>query len=252
MQAFIEAQNKTNQKFESLFAQVVEESKEMKSQISKLTGTLAVSTQERGKFPSQAQSIPKGQHMAQTSNSGDHNLKEVNAITTRSGKISDNSSTVDATPIGQEIAPKKDAQIELPVKVPFPQALQHSRKALESQSEILEHLTQVKINLPLLHVIKQVPAYAKVIKDLCTMKRKHHVKKTAFLTKQVSAVIEQKAPPKYKDPGCPTISCQIGTHEFGQALLDLGASVNLMPYSVYSQLGLGEIKPTSVVLQLAD
>ena len=71
-------------------------------------------------------------------------------------------------------------------------------------------------------------------------------------TEQVSVVIEQKAPSKYKDPGCPTISCQIGTHEFSQALLDLGASVNLMPYSVYSQLGLGEIKPTSVVLQLAD
>ena len=122
----------------------------------------------------------------------------------------------------------------------------------ENQSEILEHLTQLKINLPLLHVIKQVPAYAKVIKDLCTIKRKHHVKKTAFLTEQVSAVIEQKTPLKYKDPGCPTISCTIGTREFGQALLDLGSSVNLMPYSVYSQLGLGDIKPTSVVLQLAD
>jgi len=136
--------------------------------------------------------------------------------------------------------------------VPFPQALRPAGKVPENQSEILEHLTQLKINLPLLHVIKQVPAYAKVIKDLCTIKRKHHVKKTAFLTEQVSAVIEQKTPPKYKDPGCPTISCQIGTHEFGQALLDLGSSVNLMPYSVYSQLGLGELKPTSVVLQLAD
>ena len=84
------------------------------------------------------------------------------------------------------------------------------------------------------------------------MKRKHHVKKTAFLTEQMSVMIEQKTPLKYKDPGCPTISCQIGTHQFGQALLDLGASVNLMPYSVYLQLGLGEIKPTSVVLQMAD
>ena len=68
----------------------------------------------------------------------------------------------------------------------------------------------------------------------------------------MSAVIEQKTLPKYKDSSCPTISCQIGTHEFGQALLDLGASVNLMPYSVYLQLGLGEIKPTTMVLQLAD
>ena len=72
------------------------------------------------------------------------------------------------------------------------------------------------------------------------------------MTEQASAVIEQRTPPKYKDPGCPTITYHIGTHEFGQALLDLGASVNLMPYSIYVQLGLGEIKPTSVALQLAD
>lgn len=84
------------------------------------------------------------------------------------------------------------------------------------------------------------------------MKKRHHVKKTAFLTEQVSAIIEQKTPPKYKDPGCPTISCNIGTHKIDQALLDLGASVNLMPYSVYLQMGLKEIKPTSIMLQLAD
>ncbi|RVW57860.1 hypothetical protein CK203_042645 [Vitis vinifera] len=37
-----------------------------------------------------------------------------------------------------------------------------------------------------------------------------------------------------------------------KALLDLGASVNLLPYSVYKQLGLGELKPTSITLSLAD
>jgi hypothetical protein len=110
----------------------------------------------------------------------------------------------------------------------------------------------VRINLPLLHVIKQVPSYAKILKDLCTMKRKHNVKKTAFLTEQVSALIQHKIPSKYKDPGCPTISCIMSDHDIEQALLDLGASINLMPYSVYLQLGLGELKPTMVVLQLAD
>ena len=50
----------------------------------------------------------------------------------------------------------------------------------------------------------------------------------------------------------PTISCIIGNHHIDQALLDLGASVKLLPYSVYLQLGLGELKPTAVTLQLAD
>lgn len=101
-------------------------------------------------------------------------------------------------------------------------------------------------------MISQVPTYAKVLKDLCTVKRKHHVKKTTFLTKQASAMFEKRVPPKYKDPCCPIISCIIENREFEQALLDLGASVNLISYAIYLSLGLGEMKPTSVALQLAD
>ena len=91
-----------------------------------------------------------------------------------------------------------------------------------------------------------------ILKDLCTIKRKHHVQKKTFLTESVSSIIQQFTPPKYKDPGCPTISCIIGNTRMERALLDLGASVNLLPFSIYEQLGLGELKITFVVLQLAD
>ncbi|KAL6325119.1 hypothetical protein AAG906_022686 [Vitis piasezkii] len=64
--------------------------------------------------------------------------------------------------------------------------------------------------------------------------------------------VKCKSPLKYKDPGCPTISVMIGGTIVEKALLDLGASVNLLPYSVYKQLGLGELKPTSITLSLAD
>ena len=57
---------------------------------------------------------------------------------------------------------------------------------------------------------------------------------------------------KYKDPGCLTILMNIGGTCVEKALLDLRASVNLLPYSVYKQLGLGELKPTSITLSLAD
>ncbi|KAL6311253.1 hypothetical protein AAG906_035748 [Vitis piasezkii] len=101
-------------------------------------------------------------------------------------------------------------------------------------------------------MIKQVPTYAKFLKDLCTVKRGLHVTKNAFLTEQVSAIIQSKSPVKYKDPGCPTISVNIGGTHVEKALLDLGASVNLLPYSVYKQLGLGGLKPTTITLSLAD
>ncbi|RVW19668.1 Retrovirus-related Pol polyprotein from transposon opus [Vitis vinifera] len=134
---------------------------------------------------------------------------------------------------------------------PFPQAL-HGKKGIKNASEILEVLRQVKVNIPLLDMIKQVPSYAKFLKDLCTIKRGLNVNKKAFLTEQVSAIIQCKSPLKYKDPGCPTISVMIGGKVVEKALLDLGASVNLLPYSVYKQLGLGELKPTSITLSLAD
>ena len=57
---------------------------------------------------------------------------------------------------------------------------------------------------------------------------------------------------KYKDPGCPSISVNIGGTSVEKALLDLGASVNLLPYSVYKQMGLGELKPTTITLSLAN
>ena len=93
--------------------------------------------------------------MAQTSNPEDHNIKEVNAITTRSGKILEGPSTSATTSSSHEkVTPKKDESTKQLVKVPFPQALHPAGKVLKGWGEILEHLTQVKINLPLLHVIK--------------------------------------------------------------------------------------------------
>ena len=104
----------------------------------------------------------------------------------------------------------------------------------------------------MLDVIKHVPSYTKFLKDLCTLKRKLNVKKKAFLAEQVSAILQNNNTLKYKDLGCPIISCFIGEHKIEKALLDLEASVNLLPYLVFQSLTLGELKPTSVTLVLAD
>src|SRR3954466_7412638 len=77
-------------------------------------------------------------------------------------------------------------------------------------------------------------------------------RKRPFLTEQVSALILNKYPIKYKDPGSLTITCKIGNFPVDRALLDLGASINLIPYSTYLQLGLGDLKPTTMRIQLAD
>ena len=135
--------------------------------------------------------------------------------------------------------------------VPYPQRL-ISNKQTAQLDKILEVFKQVKINIPLLDAIQQIPSYAKFLKELCTHKRTTQVPKKAFLTSQVSSILSSEIPVKYKDPGCPTISCVIGNTFVDKALLDLGASVNLLPYSVYQALGLGELQKTNVTLQLAD
>ena len=76
--------------------------------------------------------------------------------------------------------------------------------------------------------------------------------KKSFLSEQVSSIIQSRTPVKYKDPGCPIISVNIGGTCVEKALLDLGASVNLLLYLVYKQLRLGELKPTTITLSLAD
>ena len=134
---------------------------------------------------------------------------------------------------------------------PFPQALRGKKKTSQ-QASILEVLRQVKVNIPFLDIIKQVPAYAKIFKDLCTIKKGLGIEKKAFLTEQVSAIIQSRNPVKYKDPGSPTISVNIGGNCIDKSLLDLGASVNLLSYSLYKQLGLGGLKPTNITLSLAD
>ena len=108
------------------------------------------------------------------------------------------------------------------------------------------------MNVPLLDMIKQVPTDAKFLKDLCTVKKGLGINKKAFLTDQVSSISQCKTLVKYKDPGSPTISVNNGGTCIDKALLDLRASVNLLPYSMYKQLGLGELKPTNITLFLAD
>ena len=102
----------------------------------------------------------------------------------------------------KEAEPKRVIISEDPVKKnmppPFPQALR-GKKKIPNQAEIWEVLRQVKVNIPLLDMIKQVPTYEKFLKDLCRVKKGLGIEKKAFLTDQVSAIIQSKTPVKYKD-----------------------------------------------------
>ena len=72
------------------------------------------------------------------------------------------------------------------------------------------------------------------------------------VSKECSAILQEKLPQKLKDLGSFTLPCTIGNSFFNKVLCDLDASINLMPLSVCRKLGLGEMKQTTISLQLAD
>ena len=97
-----------------------------------------------------------------------------------------------------------------------------------------------------------MPRYAKFLKELCTNKRKLKGNEKVSMGENISAVLHKKLPPKYKDPSMFTIPCKLGNVKIDIAMLDLGASFNVMPLSVYSSLNVGSLKETSVIIQLTD
>jgi len=97
-----------------------------------------------------------------------------------------------------------------------------------------------------------MPLYSKFLKDMLTRRHKYIHQENIIVEGNCSVVIQNILPPKHKDPGSVTIPCSIGEVNVGKALIDLGASINLMPLSMCKRLGEWEIMPTRMTLQLAD
>ena len=263
---FVQTQQSTNTEFRTALNDV-------RSQTTKLTSSIGNLQQEKGKLPSQPIQNPQGQNSVGVSGPSEGTFEHCKAVTTlRNGKVvdktiptkepsqesqselvredevSDKPHVPNTNDINGELEEDKSTHIP---PAPYPHRLRAPNK-VNNHSKIYELFKQVKLNIPLLDAIKQIPSYAKFLKDLCMVKRKLGVNKEAFMIEQSTSLIRNNFPPKYKDPGSPTISIVVGNSRLGHALVDLGASVNLLPYSVYVDLGLGELEPTNITLQLAD
>ncbi|GJV88256.1 DNA-directed DNA polymerase [Tanacetum coccineum] len=135
--------------------------------------------------------------------------------------------------------------------IPFPHRLKKEKEEAQ-QRKFLENLKQLHINIPFTEALSQMPKYAKFLKGLLSNKTRLEEACTVTMNKRCSAVLLNKLPSKEKDPGSFTIPCDIGHLHINNALADLGASISLMPYTMYEKLGLGEPKPTRMSLELAD
>ena len=119
-------------------------------------------------------------------------------------------------------------------------------------THFLDIFKKLEITIPFGEALQQMSLYTKFLKDLLTKKGKYIHSKNIVVEGNCSAVIQRIFPQKYKDSGSVTISCSIGVVSVGKALIDLGASINLMPLSMCKRIGNLKILPTRMTLQLAD
>lgn len=97
-----------------------------------------------------------------------------------------------------------------------------------------------------------MPLYTKFLKDLLTRKGKYINNESIMVEGNCSPVILTILPQKFKDPGSVTIPWSIGDVLVGKTLIDLGASINLMPFSMCWRIRNLRIAPTRMTLQLAN
>ncbi|GJT43684.1 reverse transcriptase domain-containing protein, partial [Tanacetum coccineum] len=156
-------------------------------------------------------------------------------------------------PKNQNPKPVKDTSLPKPYKskILYPQRLR--KEKMEAQyGKFLDMIRAVCINVPLIDVVAGMPNYGKFLKELISNKHKIEQISVAFLSDESSAMIQNKVPPKLRDPRSFLIPCNFNKTFSCNALADLGVSINLMPYSLYAKLSLETLKPTKMSIRLAD
>ncbi|XP_015160447.1 uncharacterized protein [Solanum tuberosum] len=164
--------------------------------------------------------------------------------------------------IHQNLAKEPQKEVEQHVQIPkvmqplpkipqpFPQCLKKENED-EKFKKFLAVFKTLSINLPLVEALLEMSGYAKFMKKLITNKRSlDH--ETIEVSHNCSTIMTKELIEKRENPGAFTIPCTIGMLQFAKVLCDLGVSINLIPYAIYKQLGLGEPKATSMRLLMAD
>ncbi|GJY10065.1 hypothetical protein Tco_0378250 [Tanacetum coccineum] len=120
-------------------------------------------------------------------------------------------------------------------QIPFPRRLkQHVEEALIHKT--MESLKKIKLNRPFLKEIRQSDEYPKFMKDPVANKPLTMENEDIRINRRCSALLLNQLPPKEKDPRSFILPCSIGRLDFNNALADLGASISIMPFSMYKRL----------------
>ncbi|GKE27559.1 reverse transcriptase domain-containing protein [Tanacetum coccineum] len=187
--------------------------------------------------------------------------EDIKVITTRSGMTLCGPSV----PPPPSFSSKEPALIsksnEIPERNPhqplIPYPLRLNKDKIQDKFDIqihkfLQMFKKLHFNISFAEALAQMPKYAKMLKDLLSNKEKLLELANTPLNKNCLAVLLKKLPEKVRDPGKFLIPYDFSELEDCMALADLGASINLMPLSVWKTLMLPELVPTRMTLKLAN
>ncbi|KAL7591904.1 hypothetical protein Lser_V15G34946 [Lactuca serriola] len=107
----------------------------------------------------------------------------------------------------------------------------------------MEHVRALQVNIPFVETMLQTPKYFNLLKGLFAARKDFA---------EVAVIVLSELPEKKGDPGSIIIPCQLGNVLATQALIDSGASINLMPFSFFKKLNLPEPRPVNMKIHLAD
>ncbi|XP_070002362.1 uncharacterized protein [Nicotiana sylvestris] len=116
----------------------------------------------------------------------------------------------------------------------------------------MEMLEKIQVNIPLINTMREMPGYAKTMTDLISRKFDFQDLAIVTLTQTCSAVVTRPVAERLPDPGSFTILYTICSYAFAKALCDIGENIYLVPLSIYKKIGIGRVRPTYMLLQLAD
>ncbi|GJY14430.1 reverse transcriptase domain-containing protein [Tanacetum coccineum] len=228
--------------------------------LSKFISSNTASSSSSGTLPSQTVTNPR---------------EHVNAITTRSGKTCEGPSTplvptsVVSTPLKEPernpetLMDKAKKTVQEPnspepnsyqPKLPYPERMKVREKDTPSaqQSRFMKLFKQLRLEIGLKDALIEMPKFNKWLSTLLRNKEKLEEIAITTVNAECSAIILNKVPEKLEDPRKFLIPCALQELDRTNALADSGASINLLPHSIYKQLGLGALKPTRMTLELAN
>ncbi|GKB73125.1 uncharacterized protein Tco_0934537 [Tanacetum coccineum] len=236
--------------FDQVFKAQASSIKKLEVQLGKIAET--VQNRETGSLPSSTEINPRGLAHAITTRSGLNYKPPANPLVNNedSNDAQKNDGTDKMEEVKEQEKQRKVVESYVP-PIPFPGRLK-KEKEKEQFRKFFKNLQQLSINIPFVEALEQMPKYAKFMKDLLTNKAKFKETSKVTLNERCSAVLLNEIPIKEKDPRSFTIPCAIGKVGIDKALADLGASISLMPYSMFVRLKLGELKPTHMCIELAN